>query len=316
MNEEEWVMTCTICGYHWERPEKGCKYCDPIKLKKGNNNMAINLNKQQKIDMCKHRVEQVRDILVKRKIMEKFRVVLSLDVSGSAMELFTKIDPVTGYSIMQEAIERLYPIAKGFGPTKELDVWVFSDDFSKLNPVTEENFTTYIQDNILKNKPSCLWGGTDYAPVMEAILGTYTKYNPEAASKSILKKFSSMFETKKDFLLANTSMPTYVIHITDGETSNRDGVIKILIKSSHYPVFWQCVGISSGNQNKNLTEEQLRKRFPFLDQMDTMPGRYIDNANFFALNDIHTVDESVLYTRLLTEFPDYWEKAKNKNILS
>jgi hypothetical protein len=281
--------------------------------------MAINLNKQQKIDLCKHRVGQVQSILIKRKIMEKFRVILVLDVSGSAYELF-QVDPVTEYCIMQEVIERFYPIAKGFGPSKELDLWVFSEDFKKLNPVTEENFTTYIQDNILENKIPCLWGGTDYAPVMESIMSAYTKYKPEeVVSKSMFKRLSSMISGENSKLSLNmyagSEMPTYAIFITDGETSNRNGVIKVLTKASHYPVFWQCVGITTGIQNKKFTEEQLRKKFPFLDQMDTMPGRYIDNANFFALNDIHIIDEEILYNRLLMEFPDYWERAKTKGLL-
>ncbi len=37
--------------------------------------------------------------------------------------------------------------------------------------------------------------------------------------------------------------------------------------------------------------------------------------NFFALDDIHSVSNSVLYERLLSEFPDWLKAAKSKSII-
>ncbi|GAA3201226.1 hypothetical protein GCM10020255_105970 [Rhodococcus baikonurensis] len=45
-----------------------------------------------------------------------------------------------------------------------------------------------------------------------------------------------------------------------------------------------------------------------LEKLDDLDGRVVDNAGFFALDDIDTVDDAQLYTRLLSEFPD-WHKA-------
>ena len=46
-----------------------------------------------------------------------------------------------------------------------------------------------------------------------------------------------------------------------------------------------------------------------------MSGRFIDNANFFALDDFKKVSNSELYSRLLNEFPQWLQEAKNKGII-
>lgn len=40
-----------------------------------------------------------------------------------------------------------------------------------------------------------------------------------------------------------------------------------------------------------------------------MEGRYIDNANFFSINDINTMSDDEIYAKLLEEFPT-WLKYK------
>jgi hypothetical protein len=47
-----------------------------------------------------------------------------------------------------------------------------------------------------------------------------------------------------------------------------------------------------------------------------MKGRVVDNCNFFALDDIHSISNSELYERLLNEFPDWLKVAKSKGIIS
>ena len=68
------------------------------------------------------------------------------------------------------------------------------------------------------------------------------------------------------------------------------------------PIFWQFVGVSGSG-------------YGVLEELDNMQGRYIDNANFFALDDFKTVPNSELYSRLLNEFPLWLKEAKNKKII-
>ena len=46
-----------------------------------------------------------------------------------------------------------------------------------------------------------------------------------------------------------------------------------------------------------------------------MEGRVVDNAGFFALDDIDQVSDDDLYQRLLSEFPDWMRAAKTASIL-
>jgi len=48
---------------------------------------------------------------------------------------------------------------------------------------------------------------------------------------------------------------------------------------------------------------------------DTMDGRFIDNANFFQLNDLNKISDEELYDRLLAEFPTWLREAKIKRII-
>jgi hypothetical protein len=95
--------------------------------------------------------------------------------------------------------------------------------------------------------------------------------------------------------------PAYVLFITDGDNHDKAEAEEAIVKASKFPIFWQFVGIGGST-------------FEFLDKLDTMSGRFIDNANFFALNDINRVSDEDLYQRMLVEFPSWLKEAKQKGI--
>ena len=94
----------------------------------------------------------------------------------------------------------------------------------------------------------------------------------------------------------DTKLPVYVLFITDG------GVSKILKDVSNIPIFWQFVGVSGNN-------------YGILEKLDTMEGRYVDNASFFALDDFMSVSNEDLYDRLLNEFPEWLKEIKVKGMI-
>jgi stress response protein SCP2 len=101
----------------------------------------------------------------------------------------------------------------------------------------------------------------------------------------------------------NTKIPAYVIFITDGGVGNASGIKKLLIEASKFSIFWQFVGVSGSG-------------YGVLEQLDTMSGRYVDNANFFALDDFNKVADTELYDRLLAEFPQWLTEIKKKGMIS
>lgn len=117
-------------------------------------------------------------------------------------------------------------------------------------------------------------GGTSYAGVMKRIIKKYTK-------------------TAGD--------PAYVMFITDGDNSDKKQAEAAMIEASKYPIFWQFIGIGKSS-------------FDFLEKLDNLKGRVIDNANFFAVNDIGEIADEELYRRMLGEFPLWLKAAKEKGL--
>ena len=100
----------------------------------------------------------------------------------------------------------------------------------------------------------------------------------------------------------NTKIPAYVLFITDGGVNHRKEIQNIITEASHLPIFWQFVGV--GGQNYGI-----------LEKLNTMTGRYVDNAGFFALDDFKKVSNEELYARLLEEFPKWLEEIRKKGMI-
>jgi len=116
--------------------------------------------------------------------------------------------------------------------------------------------------------------GTEYAPVMKKILQNYGK----------------------------SKIPTFVIFITDGDNSDKSATQEIMCKASEYPIFWKFIGI--GNN----------ERFTFLEKLDDLSGRKVDNANFVQIKDINKITDEDLYNQLMIEYPQWQLAAKQAGI--
>lgn len=121
------------------------------------------------------------------------------------------------------------------------------------------------------------WGGTNYAPIIRAITDIYGVKNP-------------------------SQDPTFVIFQTDGANVDKPAAREAMIAASKYNIFWKFVGIG-------------RERKDFLEELDDMTGRVIDNANFFNAEDITSMSDEDLYRNLLEEYPDWQVKARMQGIL-
>ena len=110
----------------------------------------------------------------------------------------------------------------------------------------------------------------------------------------VMKEIITEYET--------SNLPAYVVFVTDGGIYKTAQIKQLLIEASYLPIFWQFVGVRGYG-------------YGILEKLDTMDGRYVDNANFFALDDFKTVPNSELYSRLLNEFPTWLKLCKNNGVL-
>lgn len=166
---------------------------------------------------------------------------------------------------VQSILERLLPIAMQFDDNGEMEVWLFENGFRRMPSMNLSNFYGYVQREILDK--GYHMGGTEYAPVMRDVYNKYINEEP-------------------------ANLPNYVLFITDGANSDKAATQTVITEASRYPIFWQFVGIGGSD-------------FPFLEKLDDLKGRYVDNADFFALNDFRSIEDNELYSRLLTEYPGW-----------
>lgn len=233
---------------------------------------------QSKIDLRKNLIIN----LVKQKGIENQRaqVVLVLDKSGSMKPLFRN-------GLVQETLERLVPLAMQFDDNGEMELYLFDDGCVKhKNAVTVNN----VKDIVTRELMSYDFGSTEYANPIRMIK---EEYFPAAK-----KGFFGLGKTEAK----PAQYPVYVIFITDGANSDKSATESILREVSNYGVFFQFVGIGDA-------------KLEFLEKLDNLSGRLIDNANFFQIKDISKVSDEKLYGDLLGEFPQYLPLAKANNLI-
>ncbi len=246
--------------------------------------MTISLEKRVAsggIQLEKHAITKVPPI----------RVGLALDVSGSAQGLYTS-------GVMQETVNRLQAIALKFDDNGELDMWTFANGFDRIETATAKDYNDYVKQHILNNRNISLWGGTEYAPVLEDMInfwfpGTTTSTAP--APKKSGGFFGGLFGKKDEPLnvvaSATLALPAMGILVTDGANSDRATTARILKAAASTDVYWQMVGVGHSSH------------FEFLEEQADL----LENVGFVNLSSLNISDED-LYAQLIAEEFAGWVK--------
>lgn len=213
-----------------------------------------------------------------------------------------------GKSSMQRAIERVLPVGMVFSTSKSVRVWSFGTTAREIPYKLDESNIDNYSDKYL----SANMGGTNYAPVINAIADSYRRrgnYTKEYRSITVDEALPSTsfwgqlfgakkkMRTEKSFKIDVTSTPPagplLVFFYTDGDNDDQPQTIKALQDCAGLPIFWQFIGIKENGSD-----------FYHLKELDEMEGRYIDNANFFevTLDELNSISDDEIYRRILNEF--------------
>lgn len=242
------------------------------------------------------------------------KVALVLDISMSMSHMYRN-------GMVHELVKRAIPLALGFDDDGQIDVFAFGVKSHEVGEYGLENYTQCVPD-IQRKHP--LEGGTDYSMPLDMLEAFYE----------------------------DTEHPVYVMFVTDGETSNKSRVTEKIIELSKKPYFIQFIGLGetifpeSGSdgasdaqpvaQKKGLlsrlfgsssststpapartrTTRRMGSGFEFLSTLDEMDGRFIDNANFFAMKEPTTLPDDKLYELMLNEYPQWLKEARAKGIIA
>ena len=232
--------------------------------------ISLSLTKEESLKTLNLRKDKLNSLCLDKKELTNLtsRVAVVMDYSYSMVDAYQR-------GVVQKILERLLPLALKFDDNGELETWLFSGGFVRLENITIDNYYNYIENEKILKKHKM--GGTSYCPVMQDVVKKYTVEEP-------------------------CDLPTYVIFITDGENDDRNETTDFIIKNCTQPIFWQFVGINNSS-------------FKYLETLDEMEGREVDNANFFQIKDLINISDEELYSKLLQEYPSWLQVAKNKNII-
>jgi stress response protein SCP2 len=218
------------------------------------------------------------------------KVCLVLDISGSMNALYRD-------GLVQKFAERILALGCKFDDDGEIDVFLFGQNVHQPAPMNLGNCKTWVQVAITEHR---LEGDTRYGRAIEAVRRFYFPDSEGGERRTAVR----------------AELPVYVMFVTDGTTSDKPLTEKQLRWASYEPIFWQFMGIGKGkkSKDKNLAA-QADSDFPFLDKLDELTGRFIDNANYFSTRSPDEYSDDQLYDLLMAEYPGWIKLAQKKNML-
>ena len=218
------------------------------------------------------------------------RVCLVLDISGSMSTLYRK-------GLVQSFAERILALGCRFDDDGEIDVFLFGRNVHHVAPMGLSNFAGYV-GQVIERHP--LEGDTRYGAAMQAVR---RHYFPDAGGGERRQA-------------CKAALPVYVMFVTDGSTSDQPLTERQLRWASREPIFWQFMGIGKGRKSKAKRLASFADSdFPFLEKLDDLDGRLVDNADFFSVASPDEHSDAQLYDLLMTEYPGWVKQAARHGLL-
>ena len=238
------------------------------------------------------------------------RVALCLDISASMSMLYRS-------GKVQALVERVLALGLRFDDNAEVDVFLFGRDGHEAGSVGLNSYQGWT-DRMLSQWR--LEGGTDYAAAMHLIRKQY---------------FGSGGKRKKPH---SDSQPVYVMFVTDGHTTSEQATKDHVMSSSYEPLFWQFMGIGRSSKSVDapaaaqapqppVSQSRFARRmqamtanwgdgtFRFLEELDDMPGRFLDNADFFCVQDPANLSDEQLFELMMSAYPTWLQQAQAQGLL-
>lgn len=207
-------------------------------------------------------------------------VALCLDISGSMQGLYRR-------GSIDTLVRRLLSLGIQWG--SEVDVFLFGKGAYYAGRVTSENYRTFLKE---QQKRYPLESGTAYGKVM-ALVREHYQGRTDAEQ-----------------------IPVYILFATDGDTSDREVSEQQIREAAQESIFWQFMAIGTPpEEKKGFFSKLLSPDFKFLAHLDTMPDRFIDNANFFLVKDPAQPGVDQLIEYMMVEYPSWLKLANTKGLL-
>ena len=207
---------------------------------------------------------------------------------------------------IQRFAEKILALSTRFDDDGSIDVFIFADKGVSVGEMTVDNFPGFAKRCWNDRRAG---GGTNYGKVMRLIRNFYFPNGRAQARKAPLLG----------------DLPVYVMFLTDGETMDPDVSEKQIRWGAYEPIFWQFMGIDEAGRGvdqgiKDMVQQGLlpsyfNSNFPFLTQLDELENRYVDNANFFSVEDPEGIGDAQLYDLMMKEYPVWLRQARTRGLI-
>ncbi|MGW6128881.1 VWA domain-containing protein [Cellulomonas sp. NPDC055163] len=177
---------------------------------------------------------------------------------------------------MQALAERVLALGTQLDDDGAIDVFFFGTEAWHAGELTLDDYVGGV-DRLRAGRHL---GLTDYAGAIRAVREHYGLTDPGATA----------------------DLPVYVLFLTDGAPTSRTAATNELRDASGSPVFWKFLSIGSED-------------IPFLQKLDDLTDRVVDNADYQPVGDLAAVKDQALFDLLLVEYPEWLAEVRGRGIL-
>lgn len=233
-------------------------------------------------------VKQAVDTIDKSKLNgQKAKVVLCLDFSISMEGLYRD-------GSMQRFSEKILALATQFDDDGNIDFFVFDTGAAYLGEFGIADFEGSI-GRLTKGRRK---GSTNYADVMLMIRDHFGFGKPAPAKKGLFGKLKKVAPSTTE----PANEPVYVLFLTDGVPNSEADAVAAITEVSTAPIFWKFLSIGPS-------------KIAFLQKLDDLPSRFVDNADYKHISDVNAVSDAKLFEDLLDEFPEWIETVRSSGLI-
>lgn len=182
---------------------------------------------------------------------------------------------------IDQLVQRIMALGYQFDDDGAIDVFAFGEKVHEVGAATADDYRGLVKRLLDAHK---LEGGTRYGLALERVRQHY--------------------KAQRDF----GQLPVFVMFVTDGGTDDKAKTEREVRESSSEPFFWKFMAIGAKGK-------YAQARFDFLDGLDNLAGRLIDNADFFQVEDPMRPSDEEFFTLLMNEYPEWLTAARQHGLV-
>lgn len=240
--------------------------------------ISLAKNDQKIIDLTKKAA-----ISLEKKGMsnETAKFCLVLDISGSMHHLY-----ISG--AVDRLVQRVLAVGMTLDDDLSIDIFPFGINAHTYGSAGPTDYKNVVPGILHKHG---LEGGTMYGRAIQLVRNHYRN---EAGWGEL---------------------PVYVMFVTDGNTMDPDITRQQMLDASREGIFWQFMAIGERKPKGFMSRAGADEGFAFLEALDDMPGRLIDNADFFSVASPDAPTDEQLYDLMINEYPGWLRAARQQGLI-